>query len=290
MRWRALFRLIRPVQWVKNSFIFAAIVFAKRFADPTAQREVVETFVAFCLLASSVYVFNDLLDRHRDRNHPLKKDRPIASGVIAPGVASVLALLLAVGGLALTSLVNPHVVVAGVVYLALNVAYTLVLKHIVLLDVFAVTGNYVIRVIAGAEAISVPVTPWLLIASTLLALFLSLGKRRYELALLGEEAGSHRKSLGEYSAYLLDQLIGIVTASLLVVYSFYTLAPETEARLGTDKLPLTIPFVLYGIFRYLYLIHKREQGGNPTETLLSDPPLIITVLLWVLTALFLIHD
>lgn len=282
MTFGVLLRLIRPTQWVKNTFVFAALLFGNRFTEGDAWVAAGLTFLGFCALASSVYVSNDLIDRERDRHHPQKQHRPLAAGVVAPGQAVFLGALLASLGFLLTAWVSQGVFLTALAYVGLNLWYAYVLKHVVLLDVFAVAANYVARVVAGALAIAAPLTPWLLIASTLLALFLALGKRRYELALLGAVASSHRRSLGEYSPELLDQLIGIVTASTVVVYSFYTLSPEVQEKFGTDQLFLTIPFVLYGIFRYLYLLHRRAQGGNPTETLLSDPPLIATVLLWAL--------
>lgn len=278
---------MRPSNWIKNGFLFAPLIFARQFTDASSVIAVLQAFTGFCFLASAVYVLNDIVDIERDRSHPQKRFRPLASGEVQRNAAVWLGLLLTVVGLGMCFALSASVGMAASTYLLLNIAYSFFLKHVVLVDLFAVAANYVIRVAAGALAINAPMTSWLLIASTLLALFLVLGKRRHELVLLGEDAHHHRKILEEYSPYLLDQLIGIVTASTVIFYSLYTFDVSVAENLGTTHLPFTIPFVMYGIFRYLYLIHQKEKGGNPTETLLADRPLLVDVVLWVATVIFL---
>ena len=269
---------------MKNAFVFVPLIFSKSVDVPLAVFRSSAAFLVFCALSSAVYIGNDVHDAPEDRHHPQKRYRPIASGRIAVWHALLWGAVLLAAALVASWWLTPAFGVITIGYLFLNIAYTFRLKHIVLLDVLTVAANYVLRVLAGAVVISVAVTPWLLIASMLLALFLVLGKRRHELVLLGDGAGAHRAILREYSPYFLDQLIGIVTASTVVVYSLYTLDPQIRDRLGTPYLPLTIPFVLYGIFRYLYLVHQKQVGGNPGEALFADRPLLATVALWVLTA------
>ncbi len=287
--WRDLVQLLRPTQWSKNFVLFAALIFSKHLFKPADVLLVSLGFLAFCCVASAAYVMNDLRDCERDRQHPLKSLRPLPSGRVRRGTAIVLAVVLLVTGLAgALSLGRGFGALAGL-YFILQIAYTFSLKEVVILDVMAIASGFVIRAAAGGVIIAVPVSPWLIICTFLLALFLGFSKRRHELILLEARATDHRASLKEYSPYFLDQMIAVVTASTVVAYAIWTVSPEIREKLGTEKLYLTIPFVLFGIFRYLYLVHQREEGGNPTQLLLSDRPLLLDVLLWILTAAVLLY-
>ena len=286
---RDLIQLLRPYQWHKNAVVFAALIFAKRLFVVHDVAITVGAFIAFCLTASGAYVMNDLRDCERDREHPEKCRRPLPAGRVGRGAAVLLSV-----GLVSTGIVGALALGLGfagllAAYFALQIAYTFYLKEMVILDVMAIAAGFVIRAIAGGVVIAVPVSPWLIICTFLGALFLSFGKRRHELVLLEGKATEHRSILREYSPYFLDQMISVVTASTVVAYAIYTASPEVIRKLGTDKLYVTIPFVLFGIFRYLYLVHQREEGGNPTQLLLTDPPLRVNLVLWVLTATVLIY-
>jgi 4-hydroxybenzoate polyprenyltransferase len=275
----------RPSQWVKNLIVFAALIFAKEYGDPHKIGLAVQAFAAFCLGSSAVYLFNDILDRENDKKHPLKSSRPIASGMVSVPVAITVSAFLIMASLAIAALTNIDVIIAVAFYIIINYAYSIVLKHLVIIDVMTIAVGFVLRAIGGGLAIEVPISPWLLVCTTLLALFLAFGKRRHELSLLTNGASGHRKSLEHYSVPFLDQLISVVTSSTVVAYAFYTLSPEVVEHFGTKWLSLTIPFVLYGVFRYLFLIFKKEQGGSPTMVLLTDPPLLICVVLWLVSVI-----
>jgi 4-hydroxybenzoate polyprenyltransferase len=228
-------------------------------------------------------------DREADRVHPAKSQRPIASGALSVNVALSGALGLTAAGLVGALVVGPGFAMIASGYLLLMAWYTLGLKHVVILDVIALAGGFVLRAAGGAVAVNVLFSHWLLLLTLLLALFLALSKRRAEIVALSEDARAHRKSLGDYSPYLLDQMIGVVTASTLLAYAFYTISPETVAKFGTDRLLWTVPFPLYGIFRYLYLVHQREGGGSPSDTLLEDRPILICVALWAATVIAILY-
>lgn len=271
---------MRPGQWVKNTLVFAPLIFAQQAADPAAAGRAAITFALFCLLSGGVYLINDVLDRAQDQEHPLKKNRPIASGRLSPTTATK-AGFLAVAMAVLPAIFLSYLLAAVMGgYLILNLAYSRFLKHLVIIDVMGVAAGFLLRVVAGATAISVAISSWLLLCTTLLALFLGFGKRRHELVLLEVNASSHRPILTEYSPYFLDQMISVVTTSTLVTYALYTMSPEVHRKLGTPYLGLTIPFVLYGIFRYLYLIHQKMEGGDPTQAMLTDRPLLVNIVLW----------
>jgi 4-hydroxybenzoate polyprenyltransferase len=237
-------------------------------------------FVIFCALSGTAYLINDVFDCDSDRRHPLKAMRPVASGQLAVSAARTAAFLLGAGGIAAAFVIRPALAAVGASYVALLFAYSGGLKHVVIIDVLTISAGFVLRAAAGAIAVSVPIGTWLLVCTTLLALFLALSKRRHELASLGDRAIDHRRILEEYSPYLLDQMIAVVTASTLIAYSVYATSADTAARLGTSRLGATIPFVLYGIFRYLYLVHQKRGGGSPAATLLTDRPLLVCVALW----------
>jgi len=243
----------------------------------------------FCALSSVVYLLNDVADRESDRRHPLKCRRPIAAGFVSVPMALVTAALLAAGAIAAAFLIRTPFGIVASTYLVLMVLYSGPLKHIVIIDVLTIAIGFVLRAVAGAEAIDVIISHWLFLCTILLALFIALAKRRHELVLLADGATGHRPILAEYSAHLLDQMIGIVAASTVVSYAFYTISPETVGKFGTASLDLTIPFPLYGIFRYLYLVHRRDGGGSPAELLVNDRPLLFSVLLWVTAAVVILY-
>jgi 4-hydroxybenzoate polyprenyltransferase len=240
-------------------------------------------------LSGVVYLINDVADRDTDRLHPLKAQRPIASGALPASTALTWAFVLAAVALAAAFGLGIRFFVVSVGYLALLGLYSGPLKHVVIIDVLTIAVGFVLRAVAGAIAVNVEISNWLLVCTILLALFISLAKRRHELLLLADGAASHRPILGEYSPYLLDQMIAVVTASTLIAYVFYTISPETQQKFGTSWLGLTIPFPLYGIFRYLYLVHQREGGGSPADLLLTDRPLLVCVTLWALAVAVIIY-
>lgn len=281
---------LRPAQWTKNLIIFAGLIFGRRLMTPRAVALACGAFVVFCVLSGVVYLINDVIDRDSDRRHPLKARRPIAAGDLPVPLALAAAALLGGGGLAAAFGLGRGFGLVAVAYVALQALYSGPLKHVVILDVLAIAVGFVLRAVAGAVVIPVPISQWLLVCTILLALFLALAKRRHELVMLAGEATAHRPILGEYSAYLLDQLIGIVAAATLVVYVFYTVSPETQAKFGTSWLGLTIPFPLYGLFRYLYLVHQREGGGSPADMLLTDRPLLLCVALWAAAVVLIIYQ
>ena len=280
---------VRPGEWIKNTFVFAGLVFGVKLTDPAAVRASLAAFTIFCALAGVVYLLNDVADRERDRQHPRKRDRPIASGDLTPGTALATAALLAASGLTAAWWMGAAMGAIATTYVTLLALYSGPLKHIVIIDVLTIAIGFVLRVVAGAVAVGVPTSHWLLVCTILLALFLGLSKRRHELTLLADGAIGHRRILQEYSPYLLDQMIGVVTASTLMAYVFYATSEETAEKFGTSLLGLTIPFPLYGIFRYLYLVHQREGGGSPAELLLNDRPLLACVGLWALAVVVIIY-
>jgi 4-hydroxybenzoate polyprenyltransferase len=284
-----LVRSLRPEQWTKNLIVFAALIFARRLLDPAAVGLSLAAFLIFCALSGVVYLFNDVSDREADRRHPLKSRRPIASGALAVGTALAWAAILMALALAGAFWLGLGFGIVAVAYLVLSGLYTKSLKHVVILDVLVIAIGFALRAQAGGLAIGVPVSSWLLVCTILLALFLGLSKRRHELTLLATRATEHRRILEEYSSYLLDQMIGVVTASTLMAYLIYCTSPETIERFGTDLLVLTAPFPIYGIFRYLYLVHLKEGGGSPSEMLLADRPLLACVGLWGLAIIAIIY-
>ncbi|MGO8814614.1 MAG: decaprenyl-phosphate phosphoribosyltransferase [Terriglobia bacterium] len=286
---RALVETLRPQQWVKNGFIFAALIFSQSLTRWDRCRQVLLGAVVFCLVSSATYVLNDIMDASEDRHHPLKKLRPIASGQLDAVPAAIAGAVLGAAGLIEAWRLNATFFGVVAAYLTLNVLYSTFLKRVFLLDVFIVAAGFLFRVIAGGLVIGVPISPWLIVCTTLLALFIALSKRRHELVLLGRRAPDHRAILAEYSPYFLDQLISIVTASTVVSYALYTLSPEVQSKFPGKRLEMTIPFVLFGIFRYLHLIHHRDQGGNPTRSLFTDPVLLSVVVLWAIAVVLIIY-
>jgi 4-hydroxybenzoate polyprenyltransferase len=283
-----LLKSMRPAQWVKNGFVLAAPLFSLRlFQGPDFVRSI-EAMGLFCLLSGSIYIWNDIVDRHRDRAHPEKRSRPIASGelnVIGAGIAAAI-----LGGASVVAGFLLHSLFGWIclAYLANNLLYSHLLKRMVILDVISIAIGFVLRAMAGGEAIQVSISTWLVLCTFLVALFLGFSKRRHEMVLLQSTASQHRKSLEQYSLPFLDMMIAIVTASTILSYSLYTVSAETVMKFGTDNLIFTTLFVIYGIFRYLYLVYCREEGGNPTRILFNDRPLQVTILAWLASSLWII--
>jgi len=289
MKIQAVVKSMRPTQWMKNLFIFAAIIFAQRFFDIPLLLKTSGAFIVFCILSGALYILNDLNDIEEDKLHPKKSARPIASGEIGKSQALFLFCILSLISLFMALWLNKYFFIAAFIYFILQLGYSLRLKHMVILDVFIVAAGFVIRVIAGGLVIEIPLSSWLLVCTMMLALFLAMSKRRHELLLLEENAAEHRRILMEYSPYLLDQMIAVVTASTLIAYCLYTISEETVAKFGTANLLLTSPFVLYGIFRYLYLIHQKGKGGSPEELIIKDKPLLVDIVLWIGSVVLILY-
>ena len=280
---------LRPSQWTKNLFLFAGLIFGQRLLDRSAVVTSIAAFAVFCALSGVVYLINDVADRKADRQHPLKRNRPIASGQVSVGLALGTAAILAVLSLGFAFWLRFEFGIVAAAYVALLSMYSGPLKHIVILDVLTIAIGFALRAAAGAVVLNIAIGHWLLIVTVLGALFLALSKRRHELVLLADGATSHRRILEEYSPYLLDQMISVVTASTLVAYAIYTVSPDIIQKFGTDKLGLTLPFPLYGIFRYLYLVHQKDGGGSPSDMLLNDRPLLACVALWGVAVVLIIY-
>jgi len=281
---------LRPEQWPKNLLLFAGLIFGGRLLDIDAVLSAAAAFAIFCALSGAVYLFNDVWDQDADQRHPLKQERPIASGTLLPRTALWVAAVLGAAAVAAAVWISVPLGTVAAGYGLLQLLYSVALKNVVIIDVLTIAGGFVLRAIAGALVVSVPIGTWLLTCTTLLALFLALSKRRHELILLGEGAVDHRRILDEYSPYLLDQMISVVTASTLIAYATFAISADTAQRLGTQRLDVTIPFVLYGIFRYLYLVHQKRGGGSPAGMLATDRPLLACVVLWVGTVAVLMYS
>ncbi|WP_339170531.1 decaprenyl-phosphate phosphoribosyltransferase [Paenibacillus sp. FSL R5-0341] len=273
-----LIRLLRPKQWTKNLLLFAALLFSFEEIRTETILATLLGFILFSLVAGCVYILNDYVDRDRDRQHPVKKFRPMASGQVNPSHALLFGIILLILSVGTAFMMNPLFGVLCVVYFLLNVSYSFVLKHLVILDMMTIAAGFVLRAIAGGVLIHVPFTPWFLICTMLLSLFLAIGKRRNELTLLEGNTGSHRKVLDNYSITLLDQFNTIVTTATIISYSLFTFTSDRSIHLMW-----TIPLVIYGMFRYLYLIHMKNQGGSPDRVLFEDKPILITVTLYVIS-------
>lgn len=276
---RPLLLALRPRQWTKNLLLFAGILFAVKLDDASRWVEVWVAFIAYCAASSAAYLVNDVRDAPQDRAHPTKRTRPIARGAVSAATALIVAAVLAALAIGLTAALGLWSVAILGAFFALQVAYSFGLKHVVLIDVMAIAGLFVVRAVAGAVAVDVPISPWLFVCTALLALFLALGKRRGELLLVESRATAGRRVLEGYSVALLDQLITVVAASTVIAYSLYTFTAH-----DTNALMATIPFVLFGIFRYLLLVHRDQLGEEPDHVLLSDKPLIVNLCLWAVTA------
>jgi len=282
-----LLKTMRPKQWTKNVFVFTALVFAEKLFELQLLVRTVIAFVLFCLISSCVYLINDLADMEKDRRHPTKSKRPLPSGQLKPSVAIAAGVLIPLVAMPLSFLLDIGFGLVALAYLLTMIAYSFVLKNLVILDVLTVAAGFVLRAVAGAVVISVPISPWLYVCTTLVALFIGINRRRHEMILLAEKANQHRASLNEYSLPLLDQMTAVVTSATIIAYSLYTFsAPNLPPN---HAMMLTIPFVLYGLFRYLYLVHVEGKGGTPEEIFLSDLPLIIALGLWGLAVIAILY-
>jgi 4-hydroxybenzoate polyprenyltransferase len=286
---RGLFIEMRPQEWSKNLLVFSGVIFSRSLTDPRNLWISLLGFAVFCAASSGIYLFNDLCDMRADREHPIKRDRPLASGALNVNVArSAMAALFIVATVGALALGHSFALVIAI-YLATCVVYSLRLKDIVILDVILISSGFVLRAISGALLIGVEVSEWLVLCTSMVALLVGFGKRRHELVLLEDGAENHRRSLSDYSVEFLDSIMAICAGAALITYALYTRADETVARVGSQGMLITIPFVVYGIFRYLFLIHKRRAGGDPVQILFRDRPTMLNLFLWVLTAALVIY-
>ena len=285
----ALIRSLRPAQWAKNLFVLAPLVFARHLGrGPDVVRALV-AFAAFCAASSAVYLINDVLDREEDRRHPVKRRRPVAAGELPVPVALAAAALLAAGATAAALWLGSRFALLLGAYLVLNLLYSAGLKRVVILDVMTISMGFMLRVLAGAAAVSVALSRWLVLCTIFLSLFLAFSKRRHELVLLAKDAADQRRVLSSYSPAFLDQMINVVTASAVLAYALYAVAPETVQKYDTQDLVYTIPLVLFGVFRYLYLIYQSPGERNPTEAILRDAPFLVNLLVWGLAVLWIVY-
>lgn len=286
---RGLIIEMRPREWSKNLLVFSGVIFSQSLIDPGNLWISLLGFAIFCAASSGVYIFNDLCDLKQDREHPVKRNRPLASGMVNLNLARVAPMALfavaAIGSLWL----NKGFALVIAVYLVTCLSYSLKLKDFVILDVILIASGFVLRAVSGAVLIGVEVSEWLVLCTSMVALLLGFGKRRHELVLLDETAGNHRASLSDYSVEFLNSIMNICAGAAVVMYALYTHADDTLARVGSHGMLLTIPFVVYGVFRYLFLIHKRQAGGDPVQILFGDRPTFINLLLWILTAGLVIY-
>jgi 4-hydroxybenzoate polyprenyltransferase len=287
---RSLLVSMRLPHWVKNLFLFAALIFSGRLLHIGDLLLTLVGFVLFSISSSAIYLINDIADVEKDKLHPEKCHRPIPSGELSIRTAASVAVILLAVALVGSFIVSAPFGLVAATYVLVNIAYSFYLKHVVILDVMSIAISFVLRVVAGAVIIGVPSSEWLILCTLLLSLFLGFAKRRHELLILEKDATVHRAVLEHYSPYFLDQMTAIVTASTVMSYALYTISDETVKKFNTKSLIYTVPFVLYGIFRYLYLVHKREEGGNPTKIILTDIPLILNVVAWVLVCAYIIYS
>lgn len=287
-----IFTSMRPRQWTKNLVLFAGVVFSRNLFVGGLLLRSFYGFVVFCLLSGSIYVVNDVFDRKKDAGHPIKRKRPIAAGLIRPGEALPISIAIIVVMLGVSWVLGRGFFFIGAAFVALNIAYSMVLRNVVILDVFSISFDFLLRAGAGvavlrAKAPGVELSPWLLICTLFLSLFLGFCKRRNEIVFL-EEAHAHRDSLKDYSVHLLDQLVGLSATTALVSYSIYTIWPTTVEKFGTSNLVYTIPFVVFGIMRYLYIVYSRNEGGDPSGTLLTEKSILIDVFIWFVATIFIL--
>ena len=285
----ALWVSLRPYQWVKNALIFGGLIFSRSLSHWDALELTIVAFLSFCMASSSVYLLNDLRDLKEDRNHPVKSQRPLAAGLIAPRTAvTAIAILLIGSGLMAMTLPPAFSVILGI-YFLINLAYSMGLKSIVILDVMMVSMGFVLRAVAGAVVIGVIASAWLVLCTLMLALLVSFGKRRHELMLLKTDAQNHRVSLQDYSIQFLDLMMAISAGAAVVMYALYTMADETVQRFGSRGLMLTVPFVVYGVFRYLFLVHQRRNGGDPARLFVTDRAMLLNGFLWVFAVFVVLY-
>lgn len=285
----ALWRLMRPHQWLKNSFVFTGLLFGHAWHDSVIVWHVVLVAVAFSLMASAIYVLNDIVDREQDKLHPVKCCRPLAAGELTLTSAGLFALLLTGIALSITYTVSGTALLIVVAYALMNLAYSLWLKHVVMLDVFIIAMGFMLRILVGTLGVGIPPSQWLLLCGLMVTLFLGFAKRRAEMTALHNGGTAHRKVLVHYSPILLDKMIGITASGVIMSYSLYTMSPDTIRTHGTAYLIYTVPFVMYGVFRYIYLLHEQHGGADPSRELVRDAHLVVVVLAWALTTFWLIR-
>lgn len=283
-----LWRLIRPQQWVKSGFVLIGAVFANAWRQPETAREVLLAVAAFSLISSAVYVLNDLLDSESDAKHPKKKNRPLAAKRVSPNVAITLDVILGIAGLVLGFLVSTKVMAILAIYIIINIAYSVYLKHSVLLDVFTVAAGFMLRILAGTVGVGIAPSQWILLCGLMMALFLGFAKRRAELYERTNGTSNDHRVLDEYQPVLLDNMIVITATCVILTYSLYTMSPATVSYHRTESLIYTVPFVMYGIFRYIHLLHRQVSGSDPASEIFRDPHLLASILLWLLTTVWLI--
>ncbi len=283
-----LIRLMRPHQWVKNSFVLTGLLFGHAWNDPVLLTKAIIAFVSFCLISSTIYIINDIVDIEEDRHHPSKCKRPLPSGKLKISTAAKFAALLGAAGLGLAFFASLTVVGILLLYVIMNIAYSLKLKHVVILDVFIIATGFMLRILAGTLGLGIPPSQWLLLCGLMVTLFLGFSKRRAEIIALSADKSAHRKVLQEYSPVLLDQMIVVTAAGLIMSYSLYSMSAETIRIHGTANLIYTVPFVIYGVFRYLYLLHHQSSGGDPSKDLVRDPHMLIVLLAYLATTILLI--
>lgn len=283
-----LLSLMRPRQWVKSGFVFVGILFANAWRQTQTLERVLVVAVAFSLVASGVYIFNDLFDRQRDLQHPQKKHRPLASKRISISTAILFLIILWIAGLALGFIVAVKVFFILMLYISINLGYSLGLKHVVLLDIFIIAGGFMLRILAGTSGIGIAPSQWLLICGLMTALFLGFAKRRAELYALSEENSEHRRVLKNYQPVLLDKMIVVTATCVILTYSLYTMSPVTIQTHHTDALIYTVPFVMYAIFRYIFSLHNHRTGTDPAQEIFRDPHILVSIAGWLLLTLWLI--
>lgn len=283
-----LLRLMRPHQWVKNAFVLTGLLFGHAWHNPTLVTQALIAFVAFCLISSTIYILNDIVDIEQDRHHPSKRNRPLPSGKLKISTAAIFAALLGATALTLAYFASTTVVVILSIYALMNVAYSLKLKHVVILDVFIIATGFMLRILAGTLGLGIPPSQWLLLCGLMVTLFLGFSKRRAEIIALSDDKSAHRKVLEDYSPVLLDKMIVVTAAGLIMSYSLYTMNPETIRIHGTANLIYTVPFVIYGVFRYIFLLHHQSRGTDTAKDMVRDPHLLIVLLGWLVTTIALI--
>ena len=284
-----LLAAVRPWQWVKNLFVLAAPLFGRKLLEVESAQRALGAVGTFCLVSGGVYLLNDLIDVEKDREHPRKKDRPIASGRLSPKVALVASILLLVAGVTAGYLLASMLGHLLVLYVLIQIGYSTVLRRVVLIDVFCIASGFVIRVLGGAAVLDLFLSSWLILTTIFLSLFLAFCKRRAEVVLLEGRGGKHRATLREYEPAFLDQLISVTTASVVLCYSLYTLDARTVLEFHTRDLVYTVPFVIFGIFRYLFLVHRKDGGGSPVRSLMGDAPMLVNAVLWAATTFWVVY-
>lgn len=280
---------MRPLQWTKNGFVFVPALFSGVLFSPEVEVRALLTFILFCFVSSGVYLVNDILDIESDKHHPVKKNRPLASGLITIKFAAIAAIILQAGSISVSFLfLGNEVAVIMFIYSIINVFYSLGLKNIVILDAFIVSSGFILRILAGTSVTQIPPSPWILLTTLFLALFISFGKRRSELSNLGDASAPHRSVLANYSTIMLDHFVSVLGAIVIINYSMYTVS-DRALRFGNPYMVYTVPVVAFGILRYFYLIHAEGKGGNPIELLLKDKQIWMSVLIWALMSVIIIY-